>query len=72
MVYMRLASYIALAFILLLVASVCAGGNAVTGTITFDGDPTIPDGAVLTVQLRDVSYQDASAILIASQTIEES
>ena len=46
MVYTRLASYIALAFILLLVASVCAGGNAVNGTITFDGDPTIPDGAV--------------------------
>ncbi len=71
MVYMRLASYIALAFILLLVASVCVGGNAVTGTITFDGDPAIPDGAVLTVQLRDVSYQDASSILIASQTIED-
>ena len=38
-------------------------------TITFDGDPTIPAGAVLTVSLRDVSYQDAASKLIASQTI---
>ena len=70
MVHIRPAPYIALAFILVLVASACTGGSAVTGTITFDGDQTIPDGAVLTVQLRDMSYQDASAILIASQTIE--
>ncbi len=43
--------------------------NTVTGTITFQGDPTIPAGAVLTVELRDVSYQDAASTLIASQTI---
>ncbi len=45
--------------------------NTVTGTITFDGDPTIPGGAVLTVELRDVSYQDAPSRLIASQTIKD-
>ena len=70
MVHMRLAPYQVLAFILLLVALGCGGGNAETGTITFECDPTIPEGAVLTVELRDVSYQDASTILIASQTIE--
>ena len=45
--------------------------SVVTGTITFDGNPAIPEGAVLEVQLRDVSYQDAAAPLIASQTIED-
>lgn len=45
-------------------------GNAVTGTITFDGDPTIPAGAVLTVALREVSYRDTPAELISSQTLE--
>ena len=45
--------------------------HAVTGTITFDGNQTIPKGAVLTVQLRDVSLQDAAAPLIASQTIDD-
>ena len=44
--------------------------NTVTGTITFDGDPTIPAGAVLTVELRDVSYQDAPSPLIASQVFQ--
>ncbi len=44
-------------------------GSAVSGTITYDGDPAIPEGAVVTVQVRDVSYQDAASTLIASQTI---
>ena len=45
--------------------------NTVTGTIAFRGDPPIPAGAVLTVALRDVSYQDAASRLIASQTIQD-
>ena len=69
--YLRVTSYIALFLALLVVAMVCSdGGDSVTGTITFEGDQAIPAGAVVTVQLRDVSYQDASAKLIASQTIE--
>ena len=44
--------------------------RALTGTITFDGDPAIPAGAVLTVEVRDVSLQDVASVLIASQTIE--
>ena len=72
MIYKRLASAIVLIAALTLVIAGCLGErNAVTGTITFDGDPTIPAGAVLTVELRDVSLQDASSILIASQTIED-
>ena len=43
----------------------------VTGTITFNGDAAIPDGAVLSVELHDTSLQDASSVLVASQTIED-
>ena len=43
----------------------------VTGTITFNGHAAIPDGAVLSVELRDTSLQDVSSVLIASQTIED-
>ena len=72
MIYKRLASAIVLIAALTLVIAGCLGErNAVTGTITFDGDPTIPAGAVLAVELRDVSLQDASSTLIASQTIED-
>ena len=71
MVYLRVTATIVVFVATMLAVGVCAGDrNAVTGTITFDGDPAIPSGAVLTVELRDVSYQDASSILIASQTIE--
>lgn len=65
---------IALALILIAAIALAVGfcvqrHNTVTGTITFNGDPTIPAGAVLTVELRDVSYLDAASKLIASQTI---
>lgn len=68
---MRIVSAIILTVALALALAACGERNAVTGTITFDGDQTIPEGAVMTVQLRDVSYQDAAAPLIASQTIED-
>ncbi len=67
---MRIVSTIILIAVLSLMAAACGDRNAVTGTITFDGDQAIPEGAVMEVQLRDVSYQDAAAPLIASQTIE--
>ncbi|MDE2867748.1 MAG: YbaY family lipoprotein [Chloroflexota bacterium] len=65
---------IALPIILIAALAVAVGfciqrHNTVTGTITFEGDQSIPAGAVLTVELRDVSYQDAPSTLIASQTI---
>ena len=71
MVYLRVTATIVVVLAMLLAVRVCAeGGSSVTGTITFDGDPSIPAGAVLTVQLRDVSHQDASAKVIATQTID--
>ena len=44
--------------------------ETLTGAITFDGDPAIPSGAVLTVELIDVSLIDAPSVLIAAQTVE--
>ncbi len=66
---MRLLTVIALIASAALALGACGSGNSVTGTITFDGESRIPEGSVLTVQLRDVSYQDAAAPLIASRTI---
>ena len=68
---MRIISATILIAALALTLAACGDRNAVTGTITFDGDQAIPDGAVMTVQLRDVSLQDAAAPLIASQTIDD-
>ncbi len=68
---MRIFSAIILTAALALTLAACGDRNAVTGTITFDGDQAIPEGAVMEVQLRDVSYLDAPAPLIASQTIED-
>ena len=68
---MRIVSAIILTAALALALAACGDRNAVTGTITFDGDQTIPAGAVMEVQLRDVSYLDAPAPLIASQTIDD-
>ena len=68
---MRSAVAIVLAATVMLAAVSCGlFGNTVSGTITYEGDQAIPDGAVVTVQVRDVSYQDAASTLIASQTIE--
>ena len=68
---MRIVSATILIAALVLTTAACGERNAVTGTITFDGDPAISAGAVMEVQLRDVSYQNAAAPLIASQTIDD-
>ncbi len=68
---MRIVSVIILTAALALTLVACGDRNAVTGTITFEGDQTIPEGAVMEVELRDVSYLDAPAPLIASRTIED-
>lgn len=44
-------------------------GIAVAGTVTWAGDATLPPGAVVSVQLRDISRADAPAPLIAVQEI---
>ena len=43
--------------------------TSVKGTVTYRESLDLTPGAVLIVELRDVSYQDASSILIARQTI---
>ena len=68
---MRIVSAIILIAALTLALAACGERNAVTGTITFDGDQAIPEGAVMEVQLSDVSLQDVAATLVASQTIED-
>ncbi len=68
---MRIVSIILIAALALMAVTACGELNNVTGTITFDGDQAIPDGAVMEVQLRDVSLQDVAAPLIASQTIDD-
>ena len=47
----------------------CEGPGLVTGTVTYRERIALTPGAVVEVELRDVSYQDAAAPLIASQTI---
>ena len=47
----------------------CQGTGLVTGTVTYRERIALTPGAVVEVQLRDVSYQDAAAPLIAGQTI---
>lgn len=70
---MRVVIAIVLVATVMLVAAGCGLlSNTVSGTTTYDGDSVIPDGAVVTVQARDVSYQDAASTLIASQTITNS
>ena len=46
-------------------------GPAVSGKISFPAEPALPAGATLTVQLRDVSWQDAASVLIAEQAIAD-
>jgi len=46
-----------------------AGSAAVSGMVTFDGDPTIPEGATLTIQVQDTSLADAAAVVMGEQVI---
>ncbi|MCY3919745.1 MAG: YbaY family lipoprotein [Chloroflexi bacterium] len=47
------------------------GNAAVTGTVTYRERLALTPGATLIVELRDVSYADAAAPLIARQTIPD-
>jgi heat shock protein HslJ/membrane-bound inhibitor of C-type lysozyme len=50
-------------------ASQCEGGAFVSGTVTYQQRVALPDNAVLTVQLEDVSRADASSTVLAAQTV---
>ena len=62
---------IGIALVLLVVAcGILPGtGSSVTGSVTYRERIALSPGAWLEVQLRDVSYQDAAAPLIAEQVI---
>ena len=59
------------AMILLLAGGCGLGDTAVTGTVTYRERIALTPGATLTVQIRDTSYADASAELIAEQVITD-
>ena len=62
---------IGIALVLLAVAcgTLPGTGSSVTGSVTYRERIALSPGARLEVQLRDVSYQDAAAPLIAEQVI---
>ena len=62
---------IGVAFFLLVIAcnTLFTSGRSVTGTVTYRERIALSPGATLTLKLRDVSYQDAAAPLIAEQVI---
>ncbi len=45
------------------------GRAAVSGMVTFDGEPAIPEGAILTIQIQDTSLADALAVVMGEQVI---
>ena len=51
--------------------SVLGTGSSVTGTVTYSEQIGLTPGATLIVQIRDTSYADASAELIAEQVISD-
>ena len=51
--------------------SVLGTGSSVTGTVTYSEQIELTLGATLMVQIRDTSYADASAELIAEQVISD-
>ena len=51
--------------------SVLGAGSSVTGTVTYRERIALTPGATLIVQIRDTSYADAAAELIAEQVISD-
>ena len=51
--------------------SVLGTGSSVTGTVTYSEQIELTPGAMLIVQIRDTSYADASAEMIAEQVISD-
>ena len=54
----------------LLISSCSGGGATVSGEVTYLQRIALPDDAVVTVQLLDVSKQDVAASILGEQVIE--
>ena len=57
--------------LLALTLATCGVGSSVTGTITYRERITLTPGATVIVEIRDTSYMDTSAPLVAEQVITE-
>jgi putative lipoprotein len=55
---------------ILLLSGCDSGGAAVTGDVTYLQRIALPDDAVVTVQLQDVSLMDVAAQVLGEQVIE--
>ncbi|MFN2189926.1 MAG: YbaY family lipoprotein [Candidatus Promineifilaceae bacterium] len=58
-----------LIFSVLLISSCSGGGASVTGEVTYLQRIALPDDAVITVQILDVSKQDVAATIMGEQVI---
>ena len=58
-----------LIFSVLLISSCSGGGASVTGEVTYLQRIALPDDAVVTVQILDVSKQDVAATIMGEQVI---
>jgi putative lipoprotein len=68
---MRILTLIALLVLSALVLSACGGGSAsITGDVTYLQRIALPDDAVVTVQLQDISKQDVAADILGEQEIK--
>ncbi len=68
---MRKIFIVSLVVMSILVISGCdSGGAAVTGDVTYLQRSALPDDAVVTVQLQDVSLMDVAAQVLGEQIIE--
>ena len=60
-------------FLALLVLPVCGGSDGtVTGKVYFEGgDIDLPEGAIVTVKLLDISYADAPSMALGEHVIDD-
>ena len=67
----RTAPFAAIAIAVVLLTALACASESVSGTVTYRERIALTPGAKLVVEIRDVSYADAAAPLIASQTIPD-
>jgi len=69
---MRIVSVIGVLVLSVLLICGCesSGGASVSGEVTYRQRIALPDDAVVTVQLQDISRQDVAAEVLGEQVIE--